>query len=382
MKTATAKKWFWWHKWTSLICTLFLLMWCITGLPLIFHHEIDEWLEPEQHPAATTGKAINVDVLLRQGQQKNPDLTARYVFWDEENPQKIMFDFAPSLDASYTKSKYVAFNRFTGAEMSAFNPNGITTKILRIHADLFLGIGGKLFLGLIGIVFMIAIISGVVLYGRIMKKFDFGMVRKYKSKRLQWLDTHNLIGIITLCWASVVGFTGIINCMSDVVLAMWQQGQLKEMTAPYANQKPVEGALTSLDSAVAVAQRAAPGMQPKILAYPGTIFSSRHHYAVFMTCSTAVTSRLLRPALIDAKTGALTDIRKMPWYVNTLFISQPLHFGDYGGWPLKIIWTLFDLATIVVLVTGVYLWIKRRNAANQQWTLIEEREKNIQYATT
>ena len=44
MKLKTAKRWFKWHKWTSLICTLFLLLLCITGLPLIFHEEIDEYL--------------------------------------------------------------------------------------------------------------------------------------------------------------------------------------------------------------------------------------------------------------------------------------------------------------------------------------------------
>jgi uncharacterized iron-regulated membrane protein len=32
------------HTWSSLVSTLFLLLLCITGLPLIFHHEIDELL--------------------------------------------------------------------------------------------------------------------------------------------------------------------------------------------------------------------------------------------------------------------------------------------------------------------------------------------------
>ena len=70
----------------------------------------------------------------------------------------------------------------------------------------------------------------------------------------------------------------------------------------------------------------------------------------------------LKPALIDAETGALTDSRDMPWYVSALFISQPLHFGDYGGMPLKILWALLDVLTIFVLGTGVYLWLRRRKA--------------------
>jgi uncharacterized iron-regulated membrane protein len=78
-----------------------------------------------------------------------------------------------------------------------------------------------------------------------------------------------------------------------------------------------------------------------------------------MRGNTPLTSRLLKPALVDAETGVLTDSRTMPWYVSTLLISQPLHFGDYGGMPLKIIWAILDILTIVILVTGLYLWMKR-----------------------
>ena len=52
----------------------------------------------------------------------------------------------------------------------------------------------------------------------------------------------------------------------------------------------------------------------------------------------------------------------MPWYLTALELSRPLHFGDYGGLPLKIIWAVLDLITIVVLVSGLYLWLARRRA--------------------
>jgi uncharacterized iron-regulated membrane protein len=79
-----------------------------------------------------------------------------------------------------------------------------------------------------------------------------------------------------------------------------------------------------------------------------------------------LTSRLLKPALIDAETGALTDMRDLPWYVTTLLISQPLHFGDYGGMPLKLIWAVLDAITIIVLGSGLYLWIRRRRSATEE----------------
>jgi uncharacterized iron-regulated membrane protein len=55
-------------------------------------------------------------------------------------------------------------------------------------------------------------------------------------------------------------------------------------------------------------------------------------------------------------------MRKMPWFAQALLLSQPLHFGDYGGLPLKILWALLDIITIVVLCSGLYLWLDKRRA--------------------
>ncbi|MNJ00292.1 hypothetical protein D3C73_1595880 [compost metagenome] len=62
----------------------------------------------------------------------------------------------------------------------------------------------------------------------------------------------------------------------------------------------------------------------------------------------------------------LTDMREMPLYVKLLLISQPLHFGDYGSLPLKIIWALLDIVAIVILASGLYLWWGRRQALPEQ----------------
>jgi uncharacterized iron-regulated membrane protein len=231
--------------------------------------------------------------------------------------------------------------------------------MLKLHTDMFAGLPGKLFLGLMGILFCVAIISGIVVYAPSMRKLDFGTYRNRRPRIVRWLDIHNLAGILLVMWTLVVGFTGVINTWADLVLKMWQYGQLAEMTAQYRD-RPLPTKLTSLQSAVTVAEKAVPGMTPSFVAFPGTLFSSKSHYAVFLKGDTPVTSRLLKPALIDAETGQLTDSRDMPWYVTTLFISQPLHFGDYGGMPLKILWALLDVLSIFVLGTGVYLWLRRR----------------------
>lgn len=73
----------------------------------------------------------------------------------------------------------------------------------------------------------------------------------------------------------------------------------------------------------------------------------------------SLTSRLLKPALIDAETAKITGSRELPCYVTALLVSQPLHFGDYGGMPLQILWALLDVI-IVVLWSGLEVWWRKR----------------------
>ena len=94
MKLITAKRWFKWHKWTSLICTLFLLLLCITGLPLIFHEEIDEYITEHKDAVIPPGtQKINLDKLAKIAEAKYPGEHARYAFWDQnDHPNQVLFD--------------------------------------------------------------------------------------------------------------------------------------------------------------------------------------------------------------------------------------------------------------------------------------------------
>jgi uncharacterized iron-regulated membrane protein len=190
-------------------------------------------------------------------------------------------------------------------------------------------------------------------------------VRRDRARLVRWLDLHNLLGVVTVVWALTVGFTGVINTWADLVIKIWQYGQLTEMVGPYKD-RPIPAQPTSLQSAVTIARERLPDMTPSFAAYPGSTLSSKSHYAVFMRGDTPLTSRLLKPVLVDATNGTFTDSRDLPWYVSTLLLSQPLHFGDYGGMPLKIIWAILDIITIVVLGSGLYLWLFRRTSLLDQ----------------
>ncbi len=361
LSQASVRRWYLVHKWTSLVCTAFLLMFCITGLPLIFHHEIDELTRAPDLEPAVPSVSVDLDDLGRRAVSEHPGWQMMFLSWDPDKPV-IYAIVAPSMGATEDEVEILQYDARNGARLDAPPVDeGVMAFILELHAHLLMGIPGQLFLGLVGLVFLVAVVSGVVVYAPFMRKLPFGTVRRSKSARIKWLDTHNMVGIVTLGWVSVVGFTGLVITMTMPITTIWQMDELAEMAAPYGDAKP-PARLASVDSVVATVRSSVPDGEVSFVAWPGSQFSTRHHYMVALSGETPLTERLIRPAMVDAETGKLTDLRDMPWYVKTLFLSVPLHFGDYGGLPLKIVWAVLDVATIIVLLTGVYLWLGRRSA--------------------
>ncbi len=364
MSSRTIRAWFLVHKWSSLICTLFLLMLCLTGLPLIFHDEIEAMMGEDQALAVTDAGARSLDEILAIALSDRPGHVGLFMSFDEDRPV-VNVTTGPRPDAAETDMTLRSFDLRTGELVGIITDDGVMHFLLQLHTDMFLGLPGMLFLGVMGVLFFVATVSGVVLYAPFMRKLAFGTVRASRSRRVKWLDYHNLLGIVTLAWVSVVGLTGVINTLATPIVQVWQAGDLSDMTAAYKGQDPVApDQMGSLQAAVDMARRAAPGNWVQFVAFPGGAFSTGHHYAVFLQGDTPLTKKLLTPALVDARTGELTAMRPLPWYVQTLLMSQPLHFGDYGGLPLKILWAVLDLFSIVILGSGLYLWLAKRGMAS------------------
>ncbi|MDM8010060.1 MAG: PepSY domain-containing protein [Parasphingorhabdus sp.] len=374
MTRRAIRLWFLVHKWSSLVCTAFLLMLCVTGLPLIFHDEID-WLTEEQPEfgmpgvgsSGTAEGLLPLDEMMQRALANRPGEVPVFMAFDNDQPS-MTITTAPRPDSPAADMTIQSFDRSTGQQigMVADSDGGVMHFLLQLHTDMFLGLPGMLFLAVIGILFTAALISGIVLYAPFMRKLDFGTVRVSRSPRLKWLDYHNLLGIVALAWMLVVGLTGVINALSTPIEDIWQAGELADMTSAYAGREALPPArYGSLDRAMAQARAVLPGNNPQFIAFPGGSFSSDHHYAVFFQGDTPLTERLLTPALIDAETGAFTDARPMPWYYQALSLSRPLHFGDYGGLPLKLLWAALTLFTIVVLGSGLYLWLVKGESSSR-----------------
>ncbi len=367
----TTRAWALVHKWSSLVCTAFLLVICLTGLPLLFSDEINAWFTPHTYealPAATP--TVNLDRVTAAGRQMYPGEIVTSVFVDDDEPQIYLW-MAPSwaaIKADRKAAHFVRFDARTAKVLEVSKPAAerrptFMGVMLGLHRDLFVDLPGELFLGLMALLFVIATVSGVVLYGPFMRRLDFGTVRRDRSPRLKWLDVHNLLGVATLAWVLVVGATGLMNELSTPLFGIWQLTDVRAMLGRWRDQPvPAPSELSSVESAFAKVKGALPDRLVTSIVFPGSENGSPRHYVLWTKGDTPLTRRLFNPVLVDAVSGEFVGVVKMPWYLRALEVSRPLHFGDYGGLPLKILWALLDLVTIGVLGSGLYLWLSRRRS--------------------
>lgn len=356
MRPRTVRLWSILHTWSSLLSTAFLLVLCVTGLPLIFHDEIDAAFAPVG-TLADPPPPRSIDALADAAREAVPGQVVQYIVWEPESPEEVIFSLAKSATAYPTDNVNLVLDAVTAEP--ADNAGGRATEwLLELHGQLLLGALGPPILGLVAFAFLLSLISGVVLYAPFMRRLPYGTVRRESGVRTRRLDWHNLLGITIAAWLLVVGGTGWINAWGNYIFQIWQAGFMAptpegvELVAPA--RKPSE--------VVAAAEAAMPGLDPAIVAYPGSLMADPDHFVVYLRGRTSFESRLMHAALVDAETGKVASVPDIPWFITGLLLSQPLHFGDYGGLPLKLLWAVFDCIAIAVLWTGIRLWWRKRPA--------------------
>ncbi len=370
MSNYATSRWFrvnlWLHRWSSLVATIPFLILCLTGTVLIFHEEIDHALghEPELHetlPEQQRPLAVAIDKVHAQFPGERVLSTS---FDPEGHPGMQLLVTAPRDNTGFDNARLRFADLATGELVAESDPaRTLTGFLLELHAQWFLGPVGELIGALIALLVLISLVSGMVVYAPYVKRVAFGVLRRSRGPRLLQLDLHNFIGALVLGWALVVTVTGLALGFGTLALGIWQMTELGPMREQVAAMQPVDSRSppADADAAFAAAQAGAgEGWNVVTLILPDTEFSTPRHYTALLVGSEGVEERLFRVVVIDARTGELTLVPQVPWYIMAISLSEPLHFGDYGGLPLKLLWTACTWLTLFITANGAWLWWDRR----------------------
>jgi uncharacterized iron-regulated membrane protein len=345
------------HVYVGIFVAFHLFILTLTGAVLLFKDEI----EGEEHHAEHVEIATvpHLENFYAQLLKKYPDERPLALSLEEANPRIAQLRLGKEGAKEFRGSRRVYFDTETGAEVVAPKAEGTFMDfMLRLHREFLLGSTGKIYVGIIGLLYAFVLLSGFFIYGNFSKKTNFGEIRRQSPRSLSG-DLHRFIGMSVFAWGLLIAVTGLFLGLSSTLIKVYQYSELKKLTAQYAIAPT--GSLASLDKVLETAQKALPEASFDYLAFPDTQFSPPGHFLVLMHGNTTFTERLVELVVVDATTGELTEVRALPWYLKFTMLSEPLHFGNYGGLFLKIVWLVLSLVSLALPGLGLYIWWSRRN---------------------
>jgi uncharacterized iron-regulated membrane protein len=121
MQSRTIRRWSWIHKWTSLICTVFILLLCMTGLPLLFMEEINGFLNPSVEAAAVdqATSAASLDAIVSAGLALRPGSSVQFMLWDRDDPNTVRLAVGITPTSPAAKNIVLRFDAHTAACLDA-----------------------------------------------------------------------------------------------------------------------------------------------------------------------------------------------------------------------------------------------------------------------
>ncbi len=344
------------HSALGLTAAAVIYVICLSGTVAVFYQELERWEQPNAPEFLEyTGDSVNraATQIMAVVTQRTPD--------DNLYVSLPTHDF-PRMVVSIGETGRLA-NESGALQQDV--AHDWTHFLLHLHIYLHLdGIVGLTLVGIAGAMLFALIASGLLAHPNIFK--DAFFLRWGGSPRLAQTDLHNRLSVWGAPFHLAISITGAYIGLSSVVLllvaAAFYSGDEDAAGAalygPSATLDEAPNALPDLAAALANVRRAQPTLQPTfiVVEHPGT----RGQRVVI---NADVPRRLVYAERFELDPSGIAQRRGLangPIGKQIYASVYPVHFGSFGGLPIKIAYLLMGLALSVVTVTGVNIWLEKR----------------------
>ncbi|MGH1370817.1 MAG: PepSY-associated TM helix domain-containing protein [Cellvibrionaceae bacterium] len=375
------KKFYVLHSWVGVITGILLFVIAFTGAMSVFARpDLKLWANESLHaPSNVTPEVVekmlndattkvdpsflfevhaflpsprvwtNLVLILEQDHHDKPDAEA---LWLEYHPQTL------ELLKQWQGDPHDLFEQ-RSTDMSDF--------ISGFHADLHLGQLGLVLTGLLGLTLMASIATGLFIHRKILKElFSF---RPDRSFRLLLTDTHKVISVWGILFHAMIGFTGAFLGLATVLLVpaaafVSFEGDQERLLETFSPE--IQPALSGVAAPMPVKQVlddafAKQGAHPLRLSVYGWGDKNAVGF-VDVINDTKMPRETHSYSMKDAQPQEIgTSFSRVGGVSGSILdVIFPLHFGNFGGVAVKIIWALLGISTSLIALTGMMIWVERR----------------------
>ena len=363
------------HSWVGIVCGLFLFTAFYAGAITMFAEPLDRWASP---PVALSPPPSLADTpaLIQKTLAAVPAARRQYQIVlepDAAAPARMLW-YAQAPAPEERGGGQLAASSLGpdgGLQTAELKKGDVANFVDVLHQRLALPLDREIGLPVMGIVallYAVALISGVIVLLPSLVK-DLFALRLGRNLKRMWLDVHNVLGVFSLPFHIVMALTSVIFAFHDQIYATQDValygGRLEKMwDRPVVSAHPPTTPLMPPAAIVARLGTEAPGFAPERLIYR-TVPGNRNVLAVWghddRYPMRAATQGFVS---VDPYDGTILDDTYLPGRASGMmgavinFFS--LHFGSFGGMPVRWGYFALGLAGAFLFYTGNLLWVASR----------------------
>ncbi|MFC6997944.1 PepSY-associated TM helix domain-containing protein [Rufibacter roseus] len=340
------------HHWLGLWAGTFLLISSLTGTVLVFHHEIDH----AQHVALSTlpapAEKLRIDASFQHIRKSFPEGDLRIPELPQSNIQALKYEIRQD-----GKRQWIFAHPQTGQTLGTLQraDKRLVHVLLDTHYNLLMGKTGKVLVLLGGLSLVALTVTGFLLYRKsIMKVLSFRQTISFKSRRSFFSSLHRIVGVWSLVFNLLLSVTGSYIAYTIVLAAL----------SPAPASSSITASPVSIDTTLEKIRKEHPHFQINYLRMAGNSLSVLGK----LQDDPAYYGRTYSNIQVDLNTGAVTSVnflRDKTWYQRALSVLKPLHFGDYAGLGVKLLYSFFGFMPSILAISGFVIWRFRRSASKK-----------------
>jgi len=340
------RKIFLWHHWCGLAVGFFLLFMSITGAILVF---ADEWEEAADAPWVKVDNpsgTFSYDASLFRLRDQYPGWEVRAYGQPEPN-EALIYELR-----NKELRKRVFVHPVNGRLLHVGEQARWYQQLLLFHYTWFSGTSGKIAVFFTGVLFLISLITGLYVYRKsVVKVLLFRTRINHKTKRSYNSSLHRIVGVWSLLFNLLIVASGLSMAGQVSLAALKAKGPTK--AAATKDIVSVDGPRTAILQQHKDFEIHSLRIRPtgNTVQFSGRYTSDPFYYGKYYSSF-----------VVDGSTGEVTNhtvLREQSLGKRLLSMSGPLHFGNWGGMVVKVLYFLFGLTPALLSITGFVIWMRQ-----------------------
>lgn len=354
------------HNWVGLYAGVVIAVLSVTGVLALFKVEIDEAVNAGYFKISQPDEPANfhphVKQLIDSLKSEYGTSNLAYVRPTLDKSKNWIISFGSrGKNILQQRQNQIFFNPYTARVVGIRDyAKSFGLYIRSLHVRLFTGLVGQIWVGFGGLALLISTVTGILIYGGFMKSQFFGAIRS-RNLKLKSADYHKMIGMTTLLFNLMIAITGTwlgLQVFLQPALQIKSPERYKRIEKPISKEED-----TAYEIDYIQAFETSRALFPDLI--PGEMVHSRDGSRTITIVGdvpkTAYQDKI-NYIVLDKKDYselARYDIREESLGDKVYYAQEGLHFGNFGGTWVKLIYSFFGITSGVLSILGFVLYLER-----------------------